>query len=225
MSLQFPVLCNLSSYWSTLGSLGGIWNGRCLLRSLPCCLLCLLPCSRAELAQRQAIIFKRNTNLCESQREDFPLGKRKLQWNEGIWNDTEMLERTHMSPYSPSDPIQSLKTYFYYSTLTSVKERFEIPSMQQQVQRAKPSSARAELFSQHRAPQAGTTEIQRHDLHFPCKTSSRNQLTRWECWKPAAQWKPPCVRTRLRPGAALQLTFPSDPKFWNCKSVTWGKCC
>lgn len=101
MSLQFPSVSNLLSYWSTLGSLGVIWNASWEVCPAVFLCPCLLPCSRAEVVQRQAIIFKRTTNMCESQGSEKGLPLKKKRQPSDKWRNIEWHRDTGETSYEP----------------------------------------------------------------------------------------------------------------------------
>lgn len=168
MWLQFPELCNLPRYWSTLGSLGVIWNDRRLLRSLPSCLL--VPLSPSMLEGWGST--KASHHFWEN--------------HQHVWKPRF---RKRTSPWKKNN--NSFTTQHWGLS----RKGFKSFLWQQQVQTAKPDTW---INQQEQSCSANTMPLRLVPLRsrdlistFPAKPdSSRNQLSKWEGWKPAVQLEP-----------------------------------
>lgn len=124
VSLPFPDVCDLQSYWPTLGSLGVMWNDRCLCQVCPAVFLrsCLFSCLRTEAVQMQGIIFRRTTSTCESWGSEKSIPWRKiLLWIGGTRNS----KRQRYDPVCAHTLLQSLYCVSEYAFTTVTFEVYK----------------------------------------------------------------------------------------------------
>lgn len=159
-----------------------MWNDRCLLLSLPSCLLALL----SPLVLKDWGSANVSHHFQENHQHVWKLRFRKKPFLEEnffcgleeceITKDTDMTPCMPILSFSPCTVSQNMLLLLL--PLRSIKQRFQIPPVAtasaDSWARHMNKSARAEL-SQHSVLQADTSMVHRPNLPFPCKTRQQQE--------------------------------------------------